>query len=549
MVERITRRHLLATAAGTAAITLLAACSPSAATSSPTAGATAASAPTTAPTVTTTATTGTTSTPTAAAATTPTAAAAPTATAGQASSIAAPVQLPRNQTLIMSLSDAVNQFSDPGLMNPFMPGVTRNGWQFGFEPLYFYDMWNTQQTCGPQGVACKDGEIPWLAESYAYNQDSTELTIKLRKGVTWSDGQPFTASDVAFTLNMLKDNAPKLTYAVEMKQWVKAAVAVDPQTARITLTGPNPRFMFTYFEWHSDLGVPIVPEHIFKGKDPTTFTNFDLAKGWPVVTGPWRLTLDSPEQRFWDRRDNWWGATTGFHPLPKMKRVLLLPNYSDEKQLELLTNNQADCTHGFQAAFTVPTALKTNPKVIAWTTGNKPPYGALDIATVTTLDFNDSKPPYDDPDIRWAINHSINRDQIVAIGSHGIGAKVVLPFEPYGQLQPYYDKVADILKTYPIDSFDLAKTAQIMQSKGYVKDSGGFWAKGGKRFSIVLTAPPPFFNDIAPIIVAQLRKGGFDAAFKSPSNSSTIIQEGQIDAFLDIPGGAFAIPTIRLPSC
>ncbi|MGH2458046.1 MAG: ABC transporter substrate-binding protein [Chloroflexota bacterium] len=537
---RVSRRRALFSAMGIGATALFAACS-QAAPPSPTAApaASAGGAPTPAPTA----------APAATAAPQPTTAAAqPVATtAPQASPTAAAAsqtvqQLPRNQTLIMSLSDAVNQFTDVELQNPFMPGIARNGWQFAFEPLYFYDMWWTDQTCGPQGLPCKSGEIPWLAESYSYNQDFTQLMIKLRTDVTWSDGQPFTADDVAYTLNMLMDNAPKLTYSVEMKNWVKEAVALDPHTAQITLNSPNLNFMFDYFQWHSDLGVQIVPKHIFQGQDPTTFTNLDFAKGWPVVTGPWKLVLTSPEQRFWDRRDDWWAAKSGFHALPKMKRIITLPNYQDDKQIELLANNEVDSTHGFQQAYTVPTALQRNPKLSTWTTDNKPPYGALDISTATTFDFNDSKPPFNDPDIRWAINHALNRDQIVQVGAHGLTAKTVLPFPPYGALKPYYDGVSDILQKYPIDDFDLKKTAQIMESKGYAKDQGGFWAKDGKRFSWVLTLPPPFFQDIAPVIVEQLRKGGFDVSFKSPANAGTLEATGQVDAFLDVPGGAVRDP-------
>jgi len=88
----------------------------------------------------------------------------------------------------------------------------------------------TDQVCGPPGLACSDGEIPYQAESYTYNADSSELTVKLRQGVTWSDGQPFTADDVVFTLNMLKSNAPKVNFSVDMQTWVKDLTAVDPLT-------------------------------------------------------------------------------------------------------------------------------------------------------------------------------------------------------------------------------------------------------------------------------------------------------------------------------
>jgi peptide/nickel transport system substrate-binding protein len=473
------------------------------------------------------------------------------ATGAPAAAAAAPTSAPgapaanvgRAQTLVLSLSDSVNQFTDAGVMNPFVIGAFRNGWQFAFEPLYFYDMWHTDQVCGMPNLACQDGEVPWLAESYSYNPDFTELTVKLRQGVFWSDGQPFTTDDIAFTLNMLKSNAPKVNFSVDMQTWVKDVTPVDPLTVKITLTSGNPRFLFDYFQWHSDIGVPIVPKHIWEGQDPATFTNDDISKGWPIATGPWRLTLENPQQRYWDRRDDWWATKTGFHPLPKMQRVTVLPNYNDDKQLELVADNEVDAAHGFQTAYTVPTALARNPKLIAWTEGNAAPYGALDIATVTSIAFNCSRPPFDDPAIRWAVNHTLNRDEIVAIGSHGIGAKTQLPFPKYGAFIPYWDAVADLLQTYPVESFDLDKTTQIMQSKGYTKNSDGFWTRGGsEHFSIELTATPPFFTDIAPVIVEELRKGGFDATFKSPSNASTIIPQGDIDAWFDIPGGSVRDP-------
>ena len=50
--------------------------------------------------------------------------------------------------------------------------------------------------------------IPWLATGYEYNDDFTELTVNLREGVKWSDGEPFNAEDVVFTIQMLKDKRP-----------------------------------------------------------------------------------------------------------------------------------------------------------------------------------------------------------------------------------------------------------------------------------------------------------------------------------------------------
>ncbi|MGH2460642.1 MAG: ABC transporter substrate-binding protein, partial [Chloroflexota bacterium] len=484
----------------------------------------------------------------------PTATAAPQAaatTAPAAATVAPPTvpqpqvaSIPRTETLIVSVSDSVNQMDDAVIANPFLIGAQRTGWQFAFEAPYYYNEWWTDQVSAPPGMTGKNGEIPYLATDYQYNDSYDELTIKFRPDVTWSDGQPFTANDAVFTVNMLKDNSPKLNFSFEMKEWVKDIAALDDHTLKITLSSANPRFMFTYFQWYLDHGFPFVPEHIFKGQDPQTFTNFDLAKGWPITTGPWKLIYSSPQQKIWERRDDWWGAKTGFHPLPKMKRVIVLPRFEDSKLAQLLIANQTEATHQLQPA-DAQAVMAQNPKVIVRTLDKSHPWGWI-ASWPEYVGFNCSKAPYDDPDIRWAINHAFDRKQIVDIGFQGDGAIAIIPLETNAALKPYYDAVSDILQKYPIDDYDPKKTAQIMQSKGYAKDQGGFWAKGGKRFPLLVVTPAGFFDNYVPIVVAQLRKAGFDAAFKSPSDEATIQQLGTEDAFMNGVQGSVRDPYISM---
>ncbi|HET8630144.1 MAG TPA: ABC transporter substrate-binding protein [Thermomicrobiales bacterium] len=548
--REVSRRQFLAGAAGAATALLLAACGASsssnqnsnatlqavagntpAATTAPTAAATTAS---TAATAGGTATVGTAGSPAATSAP-----AGATGTSAPAAGASGPLkQVARNRTFIHC--NTGNQLTDYNVMNPFLTGLsTADGYPYFFEAPYYYNSYYTDKVCGPPGMPCKDGFIPWQLESYDVSPDFTQYTFHVRKGVEWSDGQPFTANDIAYTINMLKDNADKMTWGIDMKTWVKDATAKDDMTAVITLTEANPRFFFKFFQYHQDIGVMIQPQHIWKDQDPTTFNNFDLAKGYPVSTGPWKLVLSTPQQRIFDRRDDWWAAKTGFHPLPNIERIIVINGADETKIVQLAISNEIDMSIDLRPN-NIEAVIRQNPKITTWT-GNKPPYGYRDWWPVS-LGFNDMKAPFDDPDIRWAINYCIDRKQIVSLGYHGAGEETLLPLPKFPALQKYIDAVQD--QAAKIEDFDLNKSAATMQKKGYTKNGDGLWTKDGKTISMVISCPGNLFQDIAPIVSQQLRKGGFDASFKliqGPEYGQNL-NTGNIDAFIQGHGGSVRDP-------
>jgi peptide/nickel transport system substrate-binding protein len=85
--------------------------------------------------------------------------------------------------------------------------------------------------------------------------------------VKWSDGQPFTAEDVAFTLDMLKSVAPDLLLSSAIKEWVAKAEVPDPRTVKITLTKPGPRWVQDFLAQGQAARFVVVPKHIWNGQD------------------------------------------------------------------------------------------------------------------------------------------------------------------------------------------------------------------------------------------------------------------------------------------
>lgn len=445
--------------------------------------------------------------------------------------------VPRNKTLVFGITGG--DMTDSTFINPFLTGTsTSTGFPYYFEASQYYNPYHTDKVSGPPGMKSSGGFIPWQVESFQFNSAYTRLTMKIRQGVEWSDGHPFTSADYVYTLNMLKSQSPKLTWSVDMATWVRDVNAADDQTVVIDLLTPNPRFMFDYFQFHEDIGIHIMPAHVWQGQDPSTYTFIDAAKGQPITTSPWQLVVSTPTQRIFDRRDNWWAAKLGLHPLPDVERIMILPGSDETNMVEFAIANQTDETIDLRPV-NIQTVIAKNPHVVTWT-DNKPPYGYRDWWPVS-LGFNDSRAPYDDPQIRWAVNHCIDRNQLVSIGYHGGGQGTLLPYPDFPSLEKYLNAVKDLSKT--IDDQDLSKTESIMKGKGYTKNGSGFWEKDGKEMTMVIQSLI-LFQDITPVLVEQLRKGGFNASFTIPAGTvwTQKVFTGEMDAFMDGHGGSVQEP-------
>lgn len=119
------------------------------------------------------------------------------------------------------------------------------------------------------------GELdPWLATDAEASADSTQFTINLRDGVTWSDGEPFNAEDVVFSVEMAMANEELNAREVAtLRSQVASVEQVDDLTVRFTLNEANPRFVVDNFGVRIFGSFLIMPEHVWSQADnPATFT-------------------------------------------------------------------------------------------------------------------------------------------------------------------------------------------------------------------------------------------------------------------------------------
>jgi peptide/nickel transport system substrate-binding protein len=481
------------------------------------------------------------------AATAPPAAATSAPTSAAAAATTAPTSAPaaaeqpqvkdvaRNRTLVVTPWGTGQEIPNATNYNIYLNGSYNHQREAGDKTVYEDLMYTNLNT----------GEIiPWQAESFQYNADNTAITVKLRQGITWSDGQPFTSKDVKYTLEMLRDNAPDLMYSTIYQEYLKNVDTPDDLTAVINLNKPSPRFFQENLALGHENHQVILPAHIWQGQDPKTFTNFDLAKGWPVGTGAYKLVASSPQQQVYDRRDDYWGAKTGFASLPAPERIVLVPAADDQSTANLYIGNKADSGNPLQPA-TFEAATARNPNLKSWH-AEGPVWGAPD-GCGYVFTFNNMKPPWNNADVRVAINYAIDRKQISELGYENANYPIVAPFSSYmtsrwvtpgSPLQAVIDK-------YNRGTPDPEQVAQHMQAAGYAKDANGMWSKDGQTLKIPVRGPQ-FFAPLGPPLAEQLKKAGFDATAIIEPNSSTAWSDdlltGQSDTIFFVHCGSLTEP-------
>ena len=404
-------------------------------------------------------------------------------------------KVPREKTVIFDHHQKVNQ---PYNHNPMTPGrnIDQGVHQAVYEPLFILNY--------------ETGDIEdWLGTSFTSNEAMDVWTLKIRKGVTWSDGEAYDADDVVYTINLLKnDDTASLHRAASMQEWVKSVEKTDQHTVVFNLTKPNARFQLDYFAIKIWGDFIILTEHIWKDKDPFTFTFYDLEKSWPLGTGPYKLTNATPTEFIFDRDDNWWGNKAGFKRLPEPHRLIWSTSGTEENRALMATRNELDSAHDMTlGAFEA--IMAKNPKWEAW--WDDMPYSWLD-PCARQMSINNTIEPWNDPEMRVALNHIIDRDEIVRVAYEGTTFASKSMFVQYAGMDRYINAICDAGLCNKMKG-DVQSAQKIIESKGWQKAGNGFYEKDGKTLTFEIKTHEAYIEKrrIADVVVEQFRKAGIKA--------------------------------------
>jgi peptide/nickel transport system substrate-binding protein len=284
-----------------------------------------------------------------------------------------------------------------------------------------------------------DGQAqPWLAETVTANEDLTEYVITLAEGVSWHDGTPLTAADVEFTFSYFVEKAVG-RFARDLAG--VESVAVDGSTITVTLSAPNPAFDLVALA-----DVPIIPKHIWETVETPEEHVFDDVTN--VGTGPYRLVeyVEDQSYRFEANPDYFRGA-------PAVDELVVVVFADDAGPLAAIRSGEIDVI--FE---------RISPEQIELLDGQDP----IDVSlgpefTTQMINFDISKPPFDDVAVRQAISLAVDRQDIidtVYLGAATLGS----PGWVHPDKSVYNPDVAP--------SYDAAAAAALLEEAGYTDSDG-----------------------------------------------------------------------------
>ncbi|MBO0896263.1 MULTISPECIES: ABC transporter substrate-binding protein [Arthrobacter] len=311
----------------------------------------------------------------------------------------------------------------------------------------------------------QDGQIqPLLAESWDISGDRTTYTFTLQPGVTFSNGEAFTADDVKFSLERVKSDAWLSSLKSKMDVVESVTVLSDTEVS-VKLSRPSNAWLF-------DLGTPVGAMFDESGVA-------DLAST-AIGTGPFTVQA-------WNRgesielaaRSDYWGEA------PKVESATLRYFADAVATTNALRSGDVDVVYNMQAPELLSSFADDDSFQVLEGTSN----GEI------MLSMNNARPPFNDVRVRQAVLHAVDRQAVLDTAWSGYGTLVGGPVPP---TDPYYEDLND---TYP---YDPEKARALLAEAG------------AENLDVTFTVPTrPYATAVSEIVVSQLAEVGINATIES----------------------------------
>jgi peptide/nickel transport system substrate-binding protein len=358
--------------------------------------------------------------------------------------------------------------------------------------------------------------VPELATSWTHSADGKVWTFTIRQGVKWSDGQPLTAADIAFTYNYIL----KYQISYYLSYMVDVTKVEAPSDTTLVITSKRPSAMMLA------LYIPILPEHLWKnvdGKKATSLRNVPT-----VGSGPFKIdTVRTGRYVKMTRNPLYWGAK------PAVKTVLF-NEYQDETSLvdDYRAGNVDLALFQLATSLTAVSQVPGSKTVVEPSTGFH--YLGMNCYPSPKSKGN---PLLLDNRVRQAIGWAIDRKGIIQAtmgGDAEVGTSVLSPAMGDWHWQPPADQTI---------GYDPAKANQILDAAGYKMGADGVRANAhGKKldFRLVALTDYPAELNAAKLISSYLKAVGIKTRLDFMSEAAftdIIYYNGGVDLYVWSWGG------------
>ena len=334
------------------------------------------------------------------------------------------------------------------------------------------------------GLTAHDGEngvAPGLAKEWTFDEDTCTYTFYLEEGVTWHDGEPFTAEDVKFTIEAIMDpdngseNAPNYEDVAEI-------TVIDGHTVSFRLDAPNAAFL-------DYMTMPVLPRHLLDGEDMQESGFFRN----PIGTGPYKLERwDEGQAITLVKNENY------FKGAAKIDRIIFRIVTDDNARAMQMRSGELDL------------ALLT-PRDAEYFEGNED----YAVYRMMTSDYRGIMFNFRNP--YWTANRDIIPAVCCALDRQAILDAVVLGHGvvAYGPLQRNIYNNEDV-EQY---AYDPERAKRILEDAGCTMGTKGFYERSGEEIGFVLSvgAGDQVRLDMAQAAAQQLRAVGVNCTVEVPS--------------------------------
>ena len=377
----------------------------------------------------------------------------------------------------------VTSFSEN--FNPYVSTTDFSGSQNAnslvFEPLFQINSLNASEA-----------PIPWLAKTATWSGDGKTLTLNLQSGAKWSDGTAFTAKDVVFTFNLIKQY-PAIANGTPI---VTSATASNDTTAVLTFATSQAANFVAVDQ------TLIAPEHIWSGLGDPSKAVVKAAQA--IGTGPFTVDQFSSQKVTYKANPHYWGTKPA---VPAIWFPAIATN--DAAQLAL-ASGQIDLT-GNNIPQVQNVFLAKDPQHNHTFTNKLPYYAASNTVSVFFNQKSAKAPALQDVKVRQALAAGIDRTTIANQCETGYEAPAT---SSGGLIAPVSKDLVPAALTNDLKSTsDAATVSTLLTGDGYSKSAAGKWTKNGKTIKFSVYDPSNYtdYYCAAKDIVTELKALGFDA--------------------------------------